>query len=124
VYAEVHRQGKIVMQHSCGSIVDIYDDLIEIGMDVHESVQPEAHGMEPQALKERFGDRLSFWGCLGSQGILTFGSPQEIRAEIFRLAAIFKENGGYILAPAKPLPNEMPLDKAVAVIEAFMEINA
>ncbi len=124
VYAEVHRQGKIVMQHSCGSIVDIYDDLIEIGMDVHESVQPEAQGMEPQAIKEKFGDRLSFWGCLGSQGILTHGTPLEIRTEIFRLANLFKENGGYILSPAKPLPDEMPLDKAVAIIEAFIEVNA
>ncbi len=123
IYAEVHRQGKIVMQHSCGSICDIYEDLIEIGMDVHESVQPEARGMEPLGLKERFGGRLGFWGCLGSQGILTHGTPQEIRAEIFRLADIFHKDGGYILAPAKPLPDEMPLEKAIAVIETLRDIN-
>lgn len=123
IYAEVHRQGKIAMQHSCGSICDIYDDLIEIGMDVHESVQPEAQGMEPERLKQRFGSRLGFWGCLGSQGILTHGTPKEIRAEIFRLADLFREDGGYILAPAKPLFDEMPVDKAVAVIEALAEIN-
>lgn len=123
IYREVHRQGKTVMQHSCGSICGIYDDLIEIGMDVHESVQPEAQGMAPELLKEKFGGRLSFWGCLGSQGILAHGTPQEIRAEIFCLAGLFRESGGYILAPAKPLPDEMPLEKALAVIEALQEIN-
>lgn len=123
IYEEVHRQGKTVVQHSCGSICDIYDDLIEIGMDTHESVQPEAHGMAPEIIKARYGGRLSFWGCLGSQGILTHGTPKEIGAEIFRLAKLFRESGGYVLAPAKPLPDEMPLEKAIAVIEALSGIN-
>ncbi len=123
IYEEVHRQGKVAVQHSCGSIWEIYDDLIEIGMDAHESVQPEAHGMEPERLQAIYGDRLSFWGCLGSQGILNHGTPEEIRAEIFRLAALFRDKGGYVLAPAKPLVDEMPLEKAIAVIEALRDIN-
>ena len=123
IYEEVHRQNKIVIQHSCGSICDIYNDLIEIGMDVHESVQPEAHGMAPEIIKAQFGDRLSFWGCLGSQGILTHGTPGEIRTEIFRLANLFKESGGYVLSPSKSLPNEMPVEKAIAVINALHDIN-
>ena len=123
IYAEVHRQGKLVMQHSCGSITDIYDDLIEIGMDCHESVQPEAEGMAPEVIKARFGNKLSFWGCLGSQGILSHGTPDEISKEIIRLDKLFKNDGGYILAPAKPLFDEMPVDRAVAVIETFAELN-
>ena len=124
IYDEVHRQGKTVIQHSCGSIADIYDDLHEIGMDCHESVQPEAHGMAPELLKQRFGDKISFWGCLGNQSILFNGSPAEIRQEIFRLRDLFRESGGYVLAPAKPLPDEMPIEKAVAVVEALAELNA
>jgi Uroporphyrinogen-III decarboxylase len=123
IYAEVHGQGKQVMQHSCGSITTIYDDLIEIGMNCHESVQPEAAGMEPSLVKKNWGSKLSFWGCLGSQGILTHGTSAEIVAEIHRLVNLFKEDGGYILAPAKPLAAEMPVEKAVAVIETFAEIN-
>ena len=122
IYAEVHRQGKMVMQHSCGSIADIYDDLIEIGMDCHESVQPEAAGMAPDNIKKRWGKNITFWGCLGSQSVLDSGTPSEIRAEIFRLANLFKEDGGYILAPAKPLFNETPIEKAVAVVEALAEL--
>ena len=123
IYAEVHRQGKKALQHSCGSITDIYDDLAEIGMDCHESVQPEAHGMAPDRIKEKWGRKISFWGCLGSQSILHNGSPEEIRREIFRLRDLFKEDGGYILAPAKPLFDEMPLDKAVAVVDALSHLN-
>ena len=123
IYDEVHRQGKKVIHHSCGSIADIYDDLIEIGMDCHESVQPEAHGMAPEVIKSKWGKKMSFWGCLGSQGILNHGTPQEIRAEIFRLHELFKHDGGYVLAPAKPLVDEMCIDRAVAVIEALAELN-
>jgi len=124
IYAEVHRQGKKSLQHSCGSIADIYDDLAEIGMDCHESVQPEARGMAPELIKGQWGDKISFWGCLGSQSILNTGTPAEIRNEIMRLDRLFKKDGGYILAPAKPLFDEMPVEKAVAVVEALSELNA
>jgi uroporphyrinogen decarboxylase len=124
IYKEVHRQGKKVIQHSCGSIAEIYDDLAEIGMDCHESVQPEAYSMAPEVIKEKYGKKLSFWGCLGSQGILTNGTPGEIRNEIFRLHNLFKKEGGYVLAPAKPLTDQMPIEKAVAVIETLGELSA
>ena len=123
IYAEVHRQGKVSLQHSCGSIADIYDDLAEIGMDCHESVQPEAAGMAPDIIKAKWGSKISFWGCLGCQSILHFGTPKEIRAEIFRLSDLFKQDGGYILAPTKPLNDGMDVEKAVAVVEAFSELN-
>ncbi|MHB1151276.1 MAG: uroporphyrinogen decarboxylase family protein [Eubacteriales bacterium] len=119
IYREVHRQGKTVIQHSCGSIADIYSDLAEIGMDCHESVQPEAYGMEPSVIQKKWGDKISFWGCLGNQSTLYSGTPDDIRNEIYRLDNIFKEKGGYILAPAKPLPDEMPIEKAVMVVETL-----
>jgi len=123
IYAEVHKQGKKAIQHSCGSIAEIYDDLIEIGLDCHESVQPEAAGMAPEVIKEKWGSRISFWGCLGSQGILNSGTPAQIKAEIKRLADLFKKDGGYVLAPAKPLADNMDINGAVAVIEALSEIQ-
>jgi len=122
IYSEVHKQNKKVIHHSCGSVAEIYEDLIEIGMDCHESVQPEAAGMAPEILKEKWGDRMSFWGSLGSQGILNDGTPDEIKREIFRLADLFKKDGGYVLAPAKPLVDNMDINRAVAVIEAFSQL--
>ena len=123
VYAEVHRQGKKAVQHSCGSIVDIYDDLAEIEMDCHESVQPEARGMAPEALKEKFGRKVSFWGCLGSQGLLFSGTPAAIQAEVFRLHHLFREDGGFVLMPAKPLQDGMAIERAVAAVEAFQALG-
>ena len=122
IYAEVHRQGKKAIQHSCGSITEIYDDLIEIGLDCHESVQPEAAGMAPEVIKQKWGNRISFWGCLGSQGILHEGTASEINKEIKRLAGLFKNDGGYVLSPAKPLVYDMDINRAVAVIETLSEV--
>jgi uroporphyrinogen decarboxylase len=122
VYDAVHGAGKIVMSHSCGSVADIMPDIIEMGMDVLESVQPEAAGMDPYELKRRYGDRIAFWGCLGSQSTIGRGSPEQIHREVQRLAAEMPRGGGYILAPAKPLQPGTPLENAVAIVEALREL--
>jgi uroporphyrinogen decarboxylase len=119
IYRAVHARGKIVMSHSCGSVADIIPDLIEIGLDVLESVQPEAAGMNPYELKKKFGNKIAFWGCLGSQSTIPRGTPAEIRAEVRRLKKEMSRGGGYILAPAKPLQPETPTENAVAMVEAF-----
>lgn len=122
IYDAVHASGKIVMSHSCGSVAAIIPDVIEIGMDVLESVQPEAAGMNPYELKAQFGDQITFWGCLGSQSTIGQGTPAEIRAEVRRLATEMPRGGGYILAPAKPLQPGTPVENAVAVVEALQEL--
>jgi uroporphyrinogen decarboxylase len=121
IYAAVHAQGKIVITHCCGSVVDLIPDLIEIGLDVLESCQPEARGMDPYELKRRWGDKLTFWGCLGSQSTIPFGTPAQIRAEVRHLCEAMGRGGGYILAPAKSLQPETPTANAAAVVEAFTE---
>ena len=119
IYEAVHARGKIVISHCCGSIVDIMPDLIEIGLDVHESVQPEARGMIPHELKKRWGDKITFWGCLGSQSTIPFATPAQIRNQVQRLCAEMGRGGGFILAPAKALQPETPTENAVAIVEAF-----
>ena len=124
IYARVHEHGKFVIHHSCGSVASILPDIIEIGVDVLESVQPEAAGMNPYELKKQFGDKITFWGCLGSQSLIPFGTPAELRAEIYRLRTELGKGGGYILAPAKPLRSETPTQNAVAILEAFVNPEA
>ena len=119
IYRAAKEQGKIVMTHCCGSVVEILDDLIEIGLDVIESVQPEAEGMSPYALKKQWGDKIAFWGCLGSQSTIPFGTPEEVRTEVAKLKREMSRGGGYILAPAKSLQPETPIENAIAIIEAF-----
>jgi uroporphyrinogen decarboxylase len=121
LYEAVRAQGKLVISHCCGSVADIIPDIIEIGLDVLESVQPEARGMNPYELKRKWGDRITFWGCLGSQSTIPFGTPDVIRTEVKRLRAEVGRGGGFILAPAKSLQPETPTENAVAVFEAFTE---
>ena len=119
-YARVHEAGKYVLSHCCGSIATILPDLIEIGLDVYQSVQPEAKDSSPYDLKRLYGGRMTFWGGLGSQSTIPFGTPESIRVEVNRLCREMGEGGGYILAPAKALQPGTPIKNAAAVVEAFL----
>ncbi|MGQ9629384.1 MAG: uroporphyrinogen decarboxylase family protein [bacterium] len=119
MYARVHEKGKYAISHCCGSVADVMPDIIEIGLDVLQSVQPEA--MNPYELKRLYGDEIAFWGGLGSQSTIPFGTPDEIRAEVERLCREMGRGGGYILGPAKALQPETPTENAAAVVEAFLK---
>jgi uroporphyrinogen decarboxylase len=93
--------------------------MIEMGLDVLESLQPEA--MNVYEIKRRYGKNLRLWGGLGTQQVIPFGSPQDVRNEIRRLIREMGRGGGYILAPAKPLMPEVPTENAIAVIEEFAQ---
>lgn len=121
IYAAAHAQGKLVISHCCGSIADILPDVIEIGLDVLESCQPEARGMNPYELKRQHGHNLTFWGCLGSQSTVPFGTPEGIGREVARLCREIGKGGGFILSPAKALQPGTPTENAAAVVEAFTE---
>jgi uroporphyrinogen decarboxylase len=110
-----------MISHSCGSLAEILPDLVEIGLDVYESVQPEAKDNNPYELKRKYGDKLTFWGGLGSQSTIPFGTPEEIKAEVARLCREMGKGGGYILGAAKDIQPETPVENAAAVIEAFLE---
>lgn len=121
VYQACHDAGKLAMSHCCGNVSDIMGDIVEIGLDVLESVQPEA--MNPYELKRRWGDRITFWGGLGSQSTIPFGTCQTIFDEVERLCREMSKGGGYILTSAKSLQPETPTENAVAVLEAFLEFT-
>jgi uroporphyrinogen decarboxylase len=120
MYERVHAAGRHTLSHCCGSVYEIMPDIIEIGLDVLESVQPEARGMNPYELKAAYGSDITFFGGLGSQSTVPFGTPEEIKAEVRRLCSVMGEGGGYILGPAKALQPETPTANAAAVVEAFL----
>jgi uroporphyrinogen decarboxylase len=118
--AKAHAAGKKVFLHACGSVADVLPDLIEVGIDMLDPVQPEPRGMNPYALKAAYGDRITFHGGLGSQTTIPFGTPDSIRAEVRRLCREMGRGGGYILKPAKAVRDETPLENALAVLDAFV----
>lgn len=123
IYQAVHAQGKLVMSHSCGSVAAIMPDIIEMGMDVLESVQPEPAGMDSFELKRKYGDKIAFWGCLGSQSTIPFGTPKQIHARVKKLCQVMGRKGGFILAPAKSIQPGTPPANTAAVVEAFATQN-
>jgi uroporphyrinogen decarboxylase len=77
--------------------------------------------MDLDELKREYGKDITFWGGLGSQRIIPFGQPDQIRSQVFRLCRTMGEGGGYILGPAKPLQPETPTENAAAVVESFLK---
>ncbi|MCL5270222.1 MAG: uroporphyrinogen decarboxylase, partial [bacterium] len=117
MYARVREAGKFVIQHSCGDIREIFPDVIEIGLNVYQTFQPEIYDIAK--VKREFGKDLSFWGGISTQRLLPFATPAEIRRKIGETLAIMRPHGGYILAPTHALPGDIPAENIVAMIEAF-----
>ena len=96
VYEAAHQAGLLTLLHSCGHIVDIMDDLIEIGLDVIQMDQQENMGLE--LLGERFGGRITFWCPVDIQATMVRGSLDDIRAYCRRMVATLgRPEGGLIL---------------------------
>ena len=103
--------------HSCGSLIDIMDDLVEIGVDVLHPVQVAARGMDPAVLKARWGDRLSFWGGVDTQGVLPHGTVEEVRAETRQRIDQFGQGGGYVLGAVHNLQPDVPVANILAMYD-------
>jgi len=107
--------------HTCGSVHGFIPDLIDCGVDIPNPIQPGVYMMEPERLKHDFGDKITFWGGIDTQHLLTEGSPEEIRAEVKRILSILDVNGGYILSPAHTIQEDVPPENLCAVYEGAKE---
>lgn len=96
----IHALGARVLFHSCGAIHRFILDLIELGVDVLDPIQPTGPEMAPERLKADFGGRLCFHGGIDMQHLLPNGTPEEVRSEVQRYCETLGHGGGYILAPA------------------------
>jgi len=110
-----HDLGLPYVLHSCGNVAPLVDDLMDIGLDGLESLQPEA--MDVYDLKGKTEGRLVLIGAMGVQGIIPFGTPTEVHRETQRLIRELGRGGGYVLAPSKPLPAGTPPANAIAFLE-------
>ena len=115
IFALAKKHGRVAFLHSCGNIMPIVGDLIDIGLDILHPIQPEA--MDILELKRRFGQALTFCGGLRTQDLLPTGTPQQIRDEVRRLKEDMGAGGGYILEPGITLQADVPLDNMLAMIE-------
>ena len=116
-YIKSHTDAKLLF-HSCGSVVDVIEDLIEIGVDIINPLQPLAAGMDPKNLKEKFGGRVCFHGGIDEQRLLPFGSQEEVEAEVKKVIQILAPGGGYILAPAHNIQADTPCENVLTMYPA------
>ncbi len=121
--ARAARPGVRIFWHSDGNIEPIIPDLIEIGVDVLNPVQPDV--MDPARLKKRYGDQLAFFGTVGTPAGWSWGTPQTIRAEVRERIETVGRGGGLVIAPAYDLePQEsIPWRNIVAFFEAVEEFG-
>jgi uroporphyrinogen decarboxylase len=111
----------IISYHSDGNIEKIIPELIEIGIEVLNPVQPEA--MDPAELKREYGDRLAFWGTVGTQTTMPFGTPEEVKSVVRECIETVGDGGGLLIAPTHILEPEVPWENIRAFFEAVEEFG-
>lgn len=102
--------------HSDGYVEPIIPDFIEIGINVLNPVQPEC--MDPAKLKRLYGDRLAFWGTIGIQHTLPFGTPEDVKKEVKERIGTVGKGGGLYLSPTHCIAPEVPHENIFAFVEA------
>jgi len=106
----------IVCYHSDGVIYDLIPDLIDIGVDVLNPVQPEC--IDPVVIKRLYGDKLAFWGTIGTQTTMPFGTPEEVRRVVNERIETVGYDGGLLIAPTHLLEPEVPWENIEALVDA------
>ena len=115
LYSRAYERGYDVFIHSCGNISAILDDLIEIGVNVFNPIQPET--MDVEEVIGAYAGRLAFYGGLSIQHTLPFSTPAEVRQEVRSRLRLARECGGYIVAPSHDMPPDIPLENIDAMLD-------
>ena len=107
-----------VLMHCCGAIFDLIPDYIEIGVDLLNPVQISAAGMDPQRLKDTYGDRIMFWGGgADTQSFSRFKTVDDVRRHVDGLVKVFSRGGGYVFSQVHNFQANVEPEKILAVYE-------
>lgn len=121
IFELIHRHNKKVIYHSCGAVIDLIPDLIEIGIDALNPLQLSADRMDPVVLKREYGRDLVFWGggC-STQSTLTFGTPQEVRDEVLFRLDVLARDGGYVFTAEHCIQPGTPVENLLTMMETVL----
>jgi uroporphyrinogen decarboxylase len=121
---QAQERGVGVMHHTCGAVQPLIPAMLDSGLQVLQSLQPEAADMEAAVLKARFGRRLAFHGGISIQRTLPFGTPATVRAEVRARVEALGPGGGYILGTSHNIQADTPMANAVALWQAYREYGS
>jgi uroporphyrinogen-III decarboxylase len=111
-------------KHSCGAVEPLIEAMIESGFDILNPVQCSALGMEAKGLKQKYGDRLVFWGGgIDTQKTIQFGTPEEVRREVLERCEVFSKGGGFVFNSVHNIQGNTPFKNIVSMIDALKEFN-
>ena len=108
-----------IAYHTDGNIYPVIDDLVDIGLDILNPVQPKC--MDPAYLKTRYGRNLSLWGTIDIQETLPFGTPDDVASEVKERIETLGPGGGFILSPTHHVQIDTPLENFFALLNAAEE---
>jgi hypothetical protein len=110
--------------HCCGSIIAFMQDFYETGFDILNPVQCSAEGMDPRILKEKWGDKFTFWGGgVNTQKTLPFGTPEEVYGEVTERLSIFAPGGGFVFNTIHNIQGPTPIANILAIFDAIRDYN-
>jgi len=113
-----------IWYHTCGSVTEYIPDLLDNGIDILNPVQTSAKNMDPKQLKEKYGDKLVFWGAaIDAQHILPFAKPSEVREHVRKNIEIFKPGGGYVFNNIHNIQVDVPAENIEAIFDAAYEFG-
>lgn len=112
-----------VMFHSCGSSSWAFEDFIEMGINIMDTLQPEAKNMDAPTLKSRFGEHLAFHGCISTAGAVAFGTPAQTVEHARQVLETMMPGGGYAFSPSHQLQDNSPTENVLALYEAAHEFG-
>lgn len=111
----------LIAYHSCGFVEPFLDDLIDVGVNILNPVQPEC--MDFAEIHAKYGDKLSFLGTLGTQQLFPYGSPEDVKNETWKNLKIAGEHGGLLPMPTHLVEPEVPLENILSYVEACRDFK-
>ncbi len=116
-YGAVKSADKKVIIHSCGCVQEVFDDLVEIGVNCFNPFQPEV--MDVFAIHEQYHGKMAFWGGISTQQLLPYGTVAEVEQQVDKLLEMGRK-GGYIIAPAHATPGDAKCENLIAMLENIL----
>lgn len=115
MFDKIKSKGKYVCLHSCGDLREILPDLVDMGLDIYNTIQPEIYDLKK--LKREYGKYITFYGGISTQQFLPYATPAEVKRQTREVKKIMGSNGGYIFAPTHSVTDDIPVENVMAMVE-------